>query len=151
MSLTDLVHSNVGLEVEVLAEKALDELPRPELIALIGELVVHERRRVCAAREREMWRELISQSREPGPIAKSDRAGSSGVKGLLVQRFALGDGTSVEWGAATVDQHETRIAMLQRMRDGIDLTIDRHRSAIEAIHEAGVTCLADLQSSEVAA
>lgn len=151
MTFADLVHANAGLDVEVLAEKALDELPRTELVVLLGELVRHERRRVCAARERDLWRELISHSREPGPIAKSDRPVSSGVKGLLVQRFALGDGTSVEWGAATVDQHETRIAMLRRMRDGIDLTIDRHRSAIEAINEAGVSCLADLQASEVAA
>ena len=37
---------------------------------------------------------------------------------LLGTLFALGDGTSVTWGAATVDQHEQRIGMLTRNATG---------------------------------
>ena len=51
----------------------------------------------------------------------------------------------VEWGAATVQDHEGRIAYLSRRRDGITATIARHREAIEMIESAGVTCLNDLE------
>lgn len=51
----------------------------------------------------------------------------------------------VEWGTATVADHEGRIEYLSRRRDGITATIARHREAIDMITAAGVTCLADLE------
>ena len=38
-----------------------------------------------------------------------------------------------------------RVAYLEKIRDGIDQTIDRHREAIRLIEQAGVTCLAELE------
>jgi hypothetical protein len=68
---------------------------------------------------------------------------------LLAETFALGDGTRVLWGAATVEQHQQRVAMLAAQRDGIDATIARHLAAIAEIEQAKVTCLAEI--TEVAA
>lgn len=69
----------------------------------------------------------------------------------LRMKFALGDGTEVTWGDATVDQHLARIAMLERQVAGVSQTIERHRYAVDAIRKAGVSCLADLPNEEVAA
>lgn len=63
---------------------------------------------------------------------------------LLGTLFALGDGTSVTWGHATVGEHEQRIAMLTRNATGVIETAARHQAAIRMIKDAGATCLADL-------
>lgn len=63
--------------------------------------------------------------------------------------FALGDGTRVRWGEATVAQHRQRIAMLEKMRAGLSETVARHEAAISEIEAAGVSCLDEIE--EVAA
>lgn len=68
-----------------------------------------------------------------------------GLRALFRSTFHLGDGTSVTWGDATIEQHEQRIAFLSIQRDGITRTIDQHREAIRAIQAAGTSCLNDLQ------
>jgi hypothetical protein len=47
----------------------------------------------------------------------------------------------VRVGDATVADHQSRIAFLQRKRAGIDTTIEFHQAAIAEIVAAGVTCL----------
>lgn len=63
---------------------------------------------------------------------------------LLGTLFALGDGTSVTWGQATIGEHEQRIAMLAKNATGVIETAARHQAAIRMIKDAGVDCLADL-------
>ena len=65
---------------------------------------------------------------------------------LLAETFALPDGRRVAWGAATVADHEERMAMLTALRDGIDGTIERHRQAIAELVKLKVSCLYDLES-----
>ena len=67
-----------------------------------------------------------------------------GLRALFRSAFSLGDGTSVTWGAATIEQHEQRIAFLELQRNGINRTIAQHQDAIRLITEAGTTCLDDL-------
>jgi hypothetical protein len=59
--------------------------------------------------------------------------------------FALGDGTEVRWGEATVEQHRQRIDMLVKMQSGLGVTIARHESAIAEIEAAGVSCLDEVE------
>lgn len=56
---------------------------------------------------------------------------------LLASSFALGDGTSTTWGAATIAQHEQRIGMLTDHAGATLETAARHRAAVEAIRTAG--------------
>jgi len=64
---------------------------------------------------------------------------------LLSLTFSLGDGSpSIRWGEATAEQHRLRIAMMEKQRDGINQTIDRHVAAISEIERYGVTCLDEI-------
>jgi hypothetical protein len=67
---------------------------------------------------------------------------------LLATFFALGDGTKVSWGDATVEQHQQRIALLVKDIAGTTETAARHQAAIRMIEEAGVRRLADLGAAE---
>lgn len=63
----------------------------------------------------------------------------------LAFTFSLGDGTRVAWGVATIEQHEQRIALLERQQDNVQRTIDRHRLAIQQIRKTpGASCLNDV-------
>lgn len=66
---------------------------------------------------------------------------------LLATVFALGDGRKTTWGEATVAEHQQRIAMLTKNAAGVVETAGRHRQAIRMIQDAGVDCLADLDSA----
>lgn len=70
------------------------------------------------------------------------------TKELMETLFALGDGTRVTWGEATITQHEQRLAMLTGNIEGLADTAARHRRAIEMIQEAGVTSLRELSNAE---
>lgn len=63
---------------------------------------------------------------------------------LLETVFALGTGERVTWGAATIDQHRERVALLRTNILGNLETAARHEAAIQMIEQAGVKCLAQL-------
>jgi len=65
---------------------------------------------------------------------------------LMGKGFATRSWGWVRWGEATVEQHEERIAMLARIRGGIDDTIDLHAEAIAEITSAGAACLNEVRS-----
>lgn len=65
---------------------------------------------------------------------------------LMSKGFATRTWGWVRWGEATVAQHEERIAMLARIRGGIDDTIDLHAEAIAEITAAGAACLNEVRS-----
>lgn len=63
---------------------------------------------------------------------------------LLNSEFALGDGTTTTWAAATVDQHLARIGLLERnVRGNLD-AIQRHEAAIATITNNDVTSLSEV-------
>lgn len=72
-------------------------------------------------------------------------------KRLLDEKFWLGDGRSVMWGDATVEDHRARIALLEKQVVGLSDTIDRHRQAIVEIEANAVTSLNEIASGEEAA
>ena len=65
---------------------------------------------------------------------------------LLDVKFALGNGTKVTWGKATVEQHRQYVAMLSTQVAGVAETAARHAAAIRMCEEAGVSCLGELDS-----
>jgi hypothetical protein len=68
---------------------------------------------------------------------------------LLGTSFALGNGTEVGWGEATVDQHRQYVQMLAGLATGTMQTASRHQAAIRMCEEAEVDCLNDLPGSEL--
>jgi len=68
---------------------------------------------------------------------------------LMLASFALGDGRRVLWGEATPEEHDQRIAMLTKIRDGIDATILRHMDAAAKVRAAGVSCLNDIDDLDM--
>lgn len=146
MGLFSEIHDRLGLAdpdaaaAAMVADLKLSARQREALFPLIlAECESIERARVRA----------VEQAVAPRVGRRVDPTGERAA--LLAETFALGDGSRVSWGEATVEQHEQRIAMLARLRDGIDATIARHRAAVEGIRAAGVKCLADLEALEVAA
>lgn len=64
---------------------------------------------------------------------------------LLDSVFAVGDGTFVSWGEATVEQHEARIQMHAVNAEAAMEGWARHSQAVDAIAEAGVSCLNEIE------
>lgn len=66
------------------------------------------------------------------------------TKELLASTFALGDGTVVTWGQATISQHEQRSAMLTTMAMGTLGTSAKHIAAINTLKQLGVNNLDEM-------
>lgn len=63
---------------------------------------------------------------------------------LLSSTFAIGDGTTVTWGAATREDHERRVDLLARNVIGNLTTMHLHRLAVDMLDERQAQCLNDL-------
>lgn len=63
---------------------------------------------------------------------------------LLSSEFALGDGRSVTWGAATITEHSQRVELLRQNVSGNLATIRRHEAAISMIAERQAATLGEL-------
>lgn len=126
-----------------LARRLLAQLGRPTLLQLIAEEIKHQQR----------------ESKRTGPetrafaewFAHRDSAATKtafGVRAALspvfADTFSLGGGESVTWGRASIEQHERRIVMLEKIRAGIADTIARHREAIRILRETGAACLEEV-------
>jgi len=94
----------------------------------------------CANRDRCRVRHVErAEAPQPGQQRRTT------YRDLLALTFALPDGTVTTWGAATIDQHQQRIDLLAKQRDGLQVTINQHQAAIEQIVAAGASCLAEVQ------
>lgn len=62
---------------------------------------------------------------------------------LLESGFALGDGTTVTWGQATVAQHKQRITLLTNNAMGNLETASRHLAAVKEIESTQTMCLSE--------
>lgn len=102
---------------------------RHERVALPKLFVVGPKRTTTTA---DKQRELIAKYRRE-------------YNGLRTQSVDLGDGTTVLWGKATVDQLRQRLAMLEQHARGINATIEQMRTVIVVLEQTGVSCLDDLR------
>ena len=69
---------------------------------------------------------------------------------LLAIPFAIGDGRTVTWGAATQGEHRERIAWLMKHAGSTFETACRHEVAVRLIEAAKVQCLAEVPTDRVA-
>jgi hypothetical protein len=144
MGLRDDIHrlaaSDPDGDPTALAEGLIARYTRDDLIALLADEIAREQRAVVAAVEARADLRRLLAGREPSGLV----TGQPSFVALLGHRFALGTGDTTTWGSATVEEHEVRIRYLEKLRDGLNATIERHRQAIALIRQAGVECLGDL-------
>lgn len=80
----------------------------------------------------------------------AERIQNEWAPSLLAQSFALPDGRLVRWADATVDDHETRAAQLEKHASGIIQTAALHRRAANDIRAGRGKSLADVTASKAA-
>lgn len=71
------------------------------------------------------------------------------IVALLSLTFALGGGTSVSWGSATIDDHRMRIADQEKKRVALGEDISIHQWAVDRIVEAKVSCLQEIDDLDI--
>lgn len=100
-------------------------------------------------------RETMRELEERAWPSRSPRAESGEAPVDLVQAraqlidsgFWRVDGRHVEWGKATIEDHEARIGWFRKHIAGCERTVARHALAIDLIRAAGVTCLAEIEDA----
>ncbi len=115
-----------------------------DAIALLAKSARSHRERNNAARRKSWGRTLHHVDR-----VIEERAAELEIEwtaALLTTTVSLPDGSRVEWGEATREQHEARLEMLAKHAAGELETAARHRAAIDAIDAAGARCLNELEA-----
>lgn len=147
MKLSELIAESLDkypdLESADVAAKMLDEIERPHMISALADEISNVRRNRTRQIERTAFLQLIGVDKR---IETSPEMIAS-LRKVFAERFSLGAHEWVEWGKATIEQHRLRIAMLERLRDGIDETIERHREAIRLIEQHNATCLDEIDQA----
>jgi len=64
---------------------------------------------------------------------------------LLGSSFSLGDGRATTWGAASIEDHHQRMALLMKGLEGSARTFALHEKAIEILAERHAACLNDVR------
>lgn len=127
-----------GVAAEDAAEKVLQPY-QPAPLADDAWGVVYAR---AIRIEREIARRTEHNAFAPGVGTSARHAAKLRIATAV---FRIGDGPPIQWGKATVAQHQARIAWQYTQRDGIDRDIARHQRAIALITERGVSCLDDIE------
>lgn len=147
-TLKEAVDAHPKVDAETLAAKIIKDLSEAELVRLVADEIVHLRRQQTRAIEAEAFRSMRPGFKAGRKPATFDR---EGFRSLFGGTFRLGDTVEVAWERATVEQHQQRVAMLVKMRDGLNESIALHESVISALKAAGASCLAELDEGKAAA
>ena len=130
--------SNIKETSISLAKKFIDLISPQELIGILAEEIDNLRRDEVRAKEKNAFAEAFF-SRHDKKIP--DMVRYEGFVELLKEKFSLGDGNTTRWGEATIEEHQARVAFLEKMRDGLDETISYHKKAIELLKAKKARCL----------
>lgn len=128
-----------------LAKNLYSKVTKEGIIELLTETIEDYQRGEIREIERKVFLKNRFDSR-PITIEKDDN-----FRKLLDSKIKIGDGNSVKWGNATLQEHQERINYLKKMRDGIDETITFHEKAIEIISSNKVKCLNDIPEKRLQA
>lgn len=133
-------------DVPRFAAKAVRELPKASLAAIVADRIEHLRREQVRAVARTVVTIEVVQSPqdENGPAAATVTVLTPEAKRLLPQYMALGDGISIRYGDATVEQFRQRRDLYVRQREGIDREITLLDGFIEVLTKTGARCLHEL-------
>lgn len=141
-------------DTEAIASAIYKDCTKRDLFPLLVDEVRHRQRAAGRAIEEKQIEAFLEKHRASGTLTPIVPAADESVAFLfstLDQTFRLGDGTPpVSWGAATLDQHRQRAALLTRMRNGLNASIGRHEAAIDLLERTGVACLNDVADTEAA-
>ena len=133
-----------------LAIAVLCRVDKDDLAPLLIDHLTRIQRERTRENERAAFRELSERNfSEPFTMPTSPGEAEMTLSRLARERFALADGSVVDWLKATREAHEARISYLKAIQRqynaGIEDTIKRHEDAIALIEANGVTCLAELE------
>ena len=128
---------NPTADPQKLAARLYQRIGRKEVIALLAREIAHRQRGLVANIEINAFKGRMHDVTLPALDASPDFAVLFGTS------FKLGNGGEVLWNLATLEEHQRRVLMLEKMRAGLDRTIDRHREAIQILETTGAKCLAD--------
>lgn len=131
-----------------LAAALVKRMKRDDFIPLLAEEIAHAQRGVVRSAEQAAFRAVYT-AKAKQPLAPP--ADLDAFKSLFDKSFKLGDGNDADWLGATEEQHLQRIAMLEKLRSGLDRTIERHREAVRLIRQHGVACLGDIPDAAIVA
>jgi len=144
MGLFERIRTFVKLHInedhKKLAKKLLQEIPKKEMLTLLAWEIQQIQRDIVREKETSVFTEELL-SRFDGKIKIE---ADENLIELMKSSFSMGDGNVALWGNATIEEHQQRIDMLKKQRDGIDETISFHIKAIEFIQKNGVKCLNDM-------
>lgn len=132
-------------DVPRFAAKAVRELPKAVLAAIVADRIEHLRREQVRQVTSKVITITVAESfRDETPTTATVTVLTPEVKRLLPQYMALGSGVSVRYGDATVEQFQQRREMYVRQRDGLDREISLLDGLIEVLTRTGRRCLSDL-------
>ena len=145
----EIVTANPERGARDIAGEVLAKCTKNDLLPLVEDEVAEHMRNLVRGAEvaafKAAYQEVsLSQS---GVEYTSTPITRSAFRALFHMRFALGDGREVTWGKATLEEHQQRVEMLRKKRDGIDATISRHLQAILALEESGARCLDEMDGA----
>ena len=151
MQFREWLRGRENKDAKVLARDILRDHPDWAL-QLVAERIESVRRSDVHALERRVANTVkLSVARIGSSTARNTKLTQDHLAALLQRSFRLGNGVSVRWGDATVDQHEKRIAMLSRQRDGIENSVRLHQDAVNRLRKSGAACLFELAQQPNAA
>lgn len=137
------------------AERLLDLLSHVELVEVLADEVGHQQRMVALRDEQRAFASTVAHHTPQSALQVGGKSkGGTAIaarptvpeafKKLFGSPFSLGDGRRVTWDMATIDEHRTRMAMLERQMSGLGETHSRHRDAVLILESTGARCLAEV-------
>lgn len=139
------IEANPDGNAEEVARAVFARMTKQELFPVLLDYVATAQRNVVRGVEYQAFQSQYAAAMKAAPsVAEVAAARLEDFRSLYAQTIALGDGSRVTWGRATVQDHELRLAMLLRLRAGLDKTIERHREAIAILRETGASCLEEV-------
>lgn len=143
MNLRDAITSHPTVSAFDLATSLVDQIDKNEIILILSNEISRIRRTEVSSVERSVFSSLASNTPQVSLVTPDY---IQAFKELFDEKFKLGDGTEVEWGKATVEEHLIRRDMLTKKRDGLTRTISRHDEAIRILTVTGARCLDEVQT-----
>lgn len=135
-----------------LARQVLELIDKEQLLPLLVDHLRHTLRARTRAAERQAFEDFRSRhTPDRTPLPESRPIVNRAVFDKLRNaRFALGDGTTVNWLSATVDQHRQRIAMLRKSIAGQQETVEFHEESIRFCEQTNTATVADALEASAA-
>lgn len=147
-----IIKKNPNKNGQYLAEKFFHSFGKSDLVWILGRQIDQYIREQILEKEKIAFLTSFGDKFTHGPInivleeiEKSKSKSYANFLDICKARFALGNGDRVEWGLATIAQHQERINVLYKNVQGLNETIERHKKAIQLIKENNISCLNDLK------